>query len=527
MSSDKVSILLVDDKKSNLVALEAVLKNPEYNLVGVHSGEEALKKVLTMDFAVILLDVQMTGMNGIETAKLIKSREKSKDIPIIFITAIDKAIERVHLGYSVGAVDYIYKPFDPQILKYKVDTLVQLYKSRREIELQRNMLKEHTAALKMANLKLQCTADVLRKSEEEKKRYAETLEILVEKRTAELSSSEKRFRSMFELSPNLVSIRSCRDGSYLDVNKSWQEYTGYHLAEIKSQPVKIFFPYDQDECWDTVVKNLKVKYYPKKGKKRHGLLSTSYIEIEGEKCQACVVTDITERVLMEKEIYRLDRLNLIGEMAAGIAHEIRNPMTTVHGFLQTLNGKVLSPEYVELMLDELNRANAIISEVLTLAKNKRSDFVLQDINLITKHVSPLINAEAFRQDKTVVFEPAECPPFKFDEKEMRQLILNLALNGFEAMSPGGELRIKTYRDNEEIVLQVTDQGGGISEKIFDQIGTPFFTTKDEGTGLGLAVCYSIAARHKAKIYFETDHRGTSFFVRFPLDQNTLSCLTEA
>lgn len=348
--------------------------------------------------------------------------------------------------------------------------------------------------------------------EEEKKRNYEILERLVAERTRELSSFEKRFRSIFESSPSLIFIRACKDGRYLDANKSWELFTGYKLEEIIGKSLDLFLP--SDEVWGKPLQNLRVSYFTKAGERRQGLLSTENIEIEGEQCLLCVVTEITERVLMEREMNRLDRLFLVGEMAAGIAHEIRNPMTTVHGFLQTIQGKTLTADYVDLMLGELNRANSIITEFLNLAKNKKTDFRIQDLNAVIKHLGPLINAEALRQDKSVHFELNKCPLLRLDEKQIRQIILNLTLNGLEAMGPGGELSIRTYANADEVVLEVADQGGGIDEKFIDKIGTPFFTTKDRGTGLGLAVCYSAASRHGAKISLKTGPGGTTFLVRF-------------
>jgi PAS domain S-box-containing protein len=502
---DTVNILIVDDKPQNIIALEAVLKSAQYNLISAKSGEEALKKALMYNFAVILLDVQMPGLNGFETAKIIKSREKSRNIPIIFVTAINKAEEHVLEGYFVGAVDYIFKPFNPTTLKMKIETFVQLYKSRRQIEIQKNMLEYKT-------FQLEETVFKLKQVEEEKKRNYEILERLVAERTRELSSFEKRFRSIFESSPNLIFIRACKDGRYLDANKSWEVFTGYKSEEIIGKSLDLFLP--ANEVWGKPLHNLRVSYFTKAGERRQGLLSTENIEIESEQCLLCVVTDITERVLMEREMNRLDRLFLVGEMAAGIAHEIRNPMTTVHGFLQTLQGKTLSADYVNLMLDELNRANSIITEFLNLAKNKKTDFRIQDLNAVIRLLGPLINAEALRQDKSVHFELNKCPLLRLDEKQIRQIILNLTLNGLEAMELGGELSIRTYADADEVVLEVADQGGGIDEKFIDKIGTPFFTTKDSGTGLGLAVCYSAASRHGANISLKTGPGGTTFLVRF-------------
>ncbi|NLI14576.1 ATP-binding protein [Pelotomaculum propionicicum] len=227
--------------------------------------------------------------------------------------------------------------------------------------------------------------------------------------------------------------------------------------------------------------------------------------------------DITEQKRLGKEIARLERLNLVGEMAAGIGHEIRNPMTTVRGLLQMLGEKddcAKYKDYFNLMIEELDRANTIISEYLSLAKNKPVELKKHSLNRIISVILPLITADALVTDKRIEVELANIPKLLLDEKEIRQLILNLVRNGLEAMSPGGSVIIKTYADDEDVVLAVRDHGNGIDPEILEKIGTPFHTTKENGTGLGLAVCYSIAARHNATIDLETGTEGTTFYVRF-------------
>jgi PAS domain S-box-containing protein len=229
--------------------------------------------------------------------------------------------------------------------------------------------------------------------------------------------------------------------------------------------------------------------------------------------------DITERKKLEKEMARLDRLNLVGQMAAGIGHEIRNPMTSIRGFLQILSGKSECDhyrEYFDLMIEELDRANAIVTEFLSMARNKTAEMHLCNINLIVEAISPLLTADAFNSKTDMVFELGEVPEIPLDEKEIRQLIMNLARNGMEAMTRGGRLTIKTFREGDEVVLAVQDQGAGIDNEVMESIGVPFFTTKENGTGLGLATCYGIAARHNANIQLETGPSGTIFSVRFSI-----------
>ncbi|MBS4210858.1 PAS domain S-box protein [Neobacillus rhizophilus] len=638
---DQVNILMVDDRPENLLALEAVLASPNYRLVKAGSGEEALKCVLKQDFAVILLDVQMPGLSGFETAKLIKAREKSKFVPIIFITAISQTTEHVLKGYNLGAVDYIFKPFHPETLKLKVQEFVKIHQNQdqKEVKLQKELLD--------VNVKLNITTRDLQKNEElarvigetlldtiitfdcegtiisvnpaaqklfgysmeeflglkiedlfadmwdnngscvgkmleavakhknesrfpvelqigeavihdehfyvcslrditERKQQYELLEKLVEERTNELvianeklrkeievrmqfeeelrkeievrkqfaedlRLSQEHFYKIFQSSPCLIEIRSMTDSRYLDVNESWLKFTGYSLVEVIGRQLAVL-----PACHKESPQNEKIHYLTKSGENRQGLLATEIIEVKGESCVLSVITDVTELEQLGAKIARLDRLNLIGEMAAGIAHEIRNPMTTVKGFLELSKKSIdnLSVQYIDLMLSELDRANSIISEFLNLAKNKQSYKKSQWLNPIIEGLYPLIKAEALLADKTVSLMLSEVPRLYLDEKEISQLILNLSLNGLESMAAGGELTIKTYLDGQDVVLEIQDQGSGIEPELVDMIGTPFFTTKDSGTGLGLPICYSVAERHRAVIDLQTSTKGTTFFVRF-------------
>ncbi|AJQ26461.1 HAMP domain-containing histidine kinase [Pelosinus fermentans] len=227
---------------------------------------------------------------------------------------------------------------------------------------------------------------------------------------------------------------------------------------------------------------------------------------------------------IEKQIARLDRLNIIGEMAAGIAHEVRNPMTTVRGFLQMLAKKDNdSPHFAfyGIMIEELDRANGIITEFLSLAKNKAVNLEYTNLNQIIEAIVPLIEADARISNKSIVLELSEIPELLIDEKEIRQVILNMVRNGLEAMNEKGKVRIKTYCEENVVVMAIADQGPGIKTEILENIGIPFQTTKESGTGLGLPVCYSIAARHNAKITVETGSKGTEFFIKFKIGQNNL------
>ncbi|NGM85148.1 response regulator [Paenibacillus sp. 7124] len=151
---EPIHILLVDDRPENLLALEAVLESQQYKLVKANSGEEALRCLLRHEFAVIVLDVQMPGMDGIETAKLIKSRDKTKEIPIIFISANSKEAEHLFAGYSAGAIDYMVKPFIPQILKSKIEAFVDMFLTTKKHQTQSMLLQQKTQELERINQEL-------------------------------------------------------------------------------------------------------------------------------------------------------------------------------------------------------------------------------------------------------------------------------------------------------------------------------------------------------------------------------------
>ncbi|MDF2572704.1 MAG: kinE 3, partial [Sporomusa sp.] len=251
------------------------------------------------------------------------------------------------------------------------------------------------------------------------------------------------------------------------------------------------------------------------------LISMPLLHTDGHDLQyRTIIADTTERKLMEKEISRMDRLHLVGEMAAGIAHEIRNPMTTVRGYLQSFLRKKEFAQFnsqLELMISELDRANSIITEYLSLARNKPVNQSQQSLNEIIETLLPLMVSDALLKGMIIVTELSDdIPDFCLDVQEMRQLLLNLSRNGFDAMKPGGQLTVGTFIEDEQVVLFIQDQGTGIPPELQQKLGTPFLTTKETGTGLGLPICYSIAHRHNAKIDVKTGEAGTTFMVKFSL-----------
>jgi PAS domain S-box-containing protein len=333
-----------------------------------------------------------------------------------------------------------------------------------------------------------------------------------------------------EQSPVLIMITDA-NGNINYINQKYTSTTEYLPEEVYGK--NIWARRDQSkECTAIyqTVKSGKAWQGEIKNRKKNGEFYWERVTIapfsnkKGEITHLIRVSeDITECKRIEKEKARLAQLNLVGEMAAGIAHEIRNPMTSVRGFLQLLGDKEECSRYknyFDMMISELDRANSIITEFLTLARNKAMLLKKQNLVTIIRTLLPLLQKEGIKTDKYIQADLEEVPDLLLDEDEIRQLIINLVRNGLEAMPPGGKVIIRTYTEDNEVVFSVQDEGKGISAEVLEKIGTPFFTTKDKGTGLGLAVCYSIATRHKATISVDTSPGGSTFYVRFKIDSNS-------
>lgn len=232
-----------------------------------------------------------------------------------------------------------------------------------------------------------------------------------------------------------------------------------------------------------------------------------------------IIRDVTARKELEHIVARFDRINMVGEMAVSVAHEIRNPLTTARGYLQFLQRKPECSQYkdrYELIIKELDSANMIISEYLLLAKDKVADLKYCSLNTIITALVPLLQAAAIPYNVYIKLALQDIPELYLDQNEIRQLLLNLVRNGAEAMPSGGEIVIRTFQEDNKAALSISDCGSGIPPHILENLGMPFVTTKNNGTGLGLSICYRIANRHNATIRVKTNSDGTIFYIYFNL-----------
>lgn len=307
-------------------------------------------------------------------------------------------------------------------------------------------------------------------------------------------------------------------------NNSFLHLTGLSEAEVINKGLSevedlLGLKFGKPGKGTSLHEGLEGSFQSKDGTYRDIILSLNSVKGSDGKIigTVAVATDVSS---VRKEAERLrqrEKLAVLGQMAAGIGHEIRNPMTTVRGFLQLLGEKhqfSSQKSVLDLMISELDRANSIISEFLMLARGKQTNFKLQNLNDIIDHLYPLMEADAFTQNKQIRHLAEDIPNLQLNKNEISQLIMNLVRNGLEAMEAGGVLTIQTDFCHNNVLLTIADEGCGIPAEDLAKLGTPFFTTKDNGTGLGLATSFTIAEAHNAHVDIESGSEGTTFKISF-------------
>lgn len=248
------------------------------------------------------------------------------------------------------------------------------------------------------------------------------------------------------------------------------------------------------------------------------------IEEKGEvKHIVFVARDITERKKSEELLRKSKNLSLVGELAAGVAHEIRNPLTSIKGFIELLKTGISKPEYFEILSTEMNRLESIIDEFLLLAKPQVVDFNEADVNGILHHVITLLNSQAILKNIELNCELAPgLPRLWCDSNQLKQVFINLVKNAIEAMDNKGKITIQTlWTGGDTIKVRIADRGCGIPDDRLKLLGEPFYSTKEKGVGLGLMVSFKIIQEHQGRISFQSElGEGTIVDVNLPIVSNS-------
>jgi len=490
--SEKVDILLVDDRPEGLITLEAALKHDDYNLVLANSGRETLAKVLSHDFAVILMDVQMPEMDGFETASLIKQRERSKNIPIIFMTAINKTEQYVSAGYAVGAVDYVFKPFDTHILKSKVAVFADLFRKNQLLIKQGEALREV-----------------------EKRDRLRTIKELE-------SEGRRRYQNLADAIPQIL-CRTNRKGEIEYYNQFWNRYTGLTLEESTGDGwKKVIHPKELsavEQVWEQAIVekkgfDLEVRLQRQDGQYRwhHLKVVPEFNSLSDLSHWIGTASDIHDQKIIQGELLQAKRIadsasEAKSRFLANMSHEIRTPLGAILGFSELLsNPKISSSErndYISTIRRNGNQLSKIIDEILDLSKVEAGRLGVECREVSVKElfngVKTLMSLTAKEKGLDLDFNVVERIPIKIqtDLTRLQQILINIIGNAIK-FSVKGKIDVNISSQGTYLLVAVNDTGPGLSNAQIETLFQPFtqvdpsITRKHGGTGLGLALSRKLA-----------------------------------
>jgi PAS domain S-box-containing protein len=516
----RVKILIVDDDRRNLLAVSEILDEPGLDLVLAESGEDALRHTLRDDFALILLDVQMPRMDGYEVASLIRSRSRSSCVPILFLTAYNREDMHVFRGYSAGAVDYVFKPIQPLILKSKVAVFVDLHRKTEEIKL---------------------------KASAEKKLLLENLRVRGEKLEAERAlrrQDEHQAAVLHGLPIALYTASPAGMDRHLRfTNDSVERISGFK-AEAFADPglwQSRLNPEDRERVLDglraaasTGAATLEYRWRHADGKERH-ILDQVVVNRGDETAPGEVFGmwfDITERKELELSLLHASKLEAVGRLTGGIAHDFNNMLSIVIGNLDLLQKSLSADERahrrVQNAIDGAQRCAELTSRLLAFSRRSPLQPTPLDLRSFMPGLVKLLNRTLGERVDVTLTLGDDLPVVCVDHSQLEAALINLAVNARDAMPDGGHLSIEvrcaedtgaTDRiASKSIQIAVADTGTGMPASILAHVFEPFFTTKEEGkgTGLGLSMVHGFVQQSGGTIKVESaPGQGTTFIMSLP------------
>jgi len=533
---ERVNILLVDDRAENLLALEAILEPLGERTVRAHSGDEALKCLLTEDFAVILLDVQMPGLNGFETAELIKSRERTRYIPIIFLTAISKDEAYVFRGYSVGAVDYMSKPFQPDVLRSKVAVFVDLYRKQRQLKDQERLL--HEAAVRQIEL-------------EHRARF-----LAQEARTAHIVSTAMDAIVVLDAERRIEVFNAAAERMF---GRSATDVIGSHVEQVIADE-------QLDRALTTASENGSARNkaelhsltgYRSTGEEFPLEVSVSGLDVAGDQSYAIIARDVTDRIRSEEalrtqadslarnaaELRELNKelqarqeeleraMTARNRFYASMSHELRTPINAIIGYNTLLLDHIYGPlnekqtHGLQRTHKAANHLLELVNDVLDLSKIEagKIELTLQPVPFpgtiedLFVTVRPLADEHATELHLHV---DGDATAIVSDPRRVRQILLNLLSNAIK-FGRGHPIEVDlSLGTAEHIEVAVTDHGEGIEPddlpRIFDEFVQLSNSHQLGGTGLGLPISKRLATLLGGELRVTSERgKGSTFRLRLP------------
>ncbi len=508
MTSDEiVNILLVDDQPNNLLALQSILADEGRRLIVAESGRAALRHLLDTEFAVILLDVQMPDLDGFETASLIRDRDRSSDTPIIFLTAMSRSETNVFRGYELGAVDYIFKPIQQEILRSKVNVFVDLFRKREAIKKQAQEL----ARLSRQNqLILSAVAEGVFGIDRDGKT---TFVNPAAARMIGRRMDEMRGQDIHSLvHPPLPGVATC------DVEEC-RFYAALHRQDGLSEGEDTFFRADGTSF------PVEFSASEMRDAEREPLGSVVTFRNVTERREAALAAE-AERRYREAEAANRAKDNFL----ATLSHELRTPMTSILGWVQFLRiGGYSEEELGEALrtIETSARLQArLIDDMLDVSRIVLGKF---HVDLRRMRAADVVEAalttarpSASECDLKLVAKLEESDAqIEADGVRLQQVINNILSNAIKFSCAGGEVVLRVHRDGDQLRITVTDSGEGVEPSflpyMFERLRQGNATSRG-GLGLGLAIARHIVELHHGEIQAESEGpgKGTSVTVSLPI-----------
>lgn len=487
-------ILIVDDQEANIYSLKKLLESQNFMVDTALSGEEALKKVLKNDYALIILDVQMPGIDGFEVAETLSGFNKTKDVPIIFLSAVNKDKKFITKGYASGGIDYVTKPIDPDILMLKVKTFSRLY--------------EQTLALNEIQ-------QVLRSEIEERKKVQQ-----------ELKEQVDNLYSTLESLPQLA-FTANGSGDIEFVNSKWLSY-----ADANMLPATHTDDLDIRTVWADAIHaevpmelEVRIKELKSEVFRFHLLRIIPIKEKNNQLKWVGTFTDIDDQKQMEKKK---------DEFLSIASHELKTPLTSIKAYAQllerTLNTTVDDPagKYIHRVQSQVSKLNALITDLLDISKiengklkitKKNFDFE----NLLSNAIDIIYQTH---DNNTMVIERQGdriADAFLGDEIRIEQVLINYLTNAIKYAPNTDRIIVHTEKNEHQVKVSVTDFGIGIPEHKQKNIFGKFYRVEEssvrfQGLGIGLYICSEIIKQHNGTVGIQSElGQGSTFYFTLPLN----------
>lgn len=522
-SARRPSILLVDDDVHNLKAVTEIFSDLDAELVCASSGREALRLILERDFAAILLDVRMPGMDGYETATLIRQREKSRRIPLIFLTAMDRDEAHVFRGYSAGAVDYVFKPVKPVVLRAKVAAFIELRKQadeiRRAARIERWLLEENTR-IRAAKLDAQ---QQLRSTAARQELIIRSLPIVLYEAEVIEGGLARSF-----IEDNVAPLLGVDATTLHDDAMAWAQHVHPDDWPAVSKAIERIH-----ENGDYAV---QYRWRCADGAYRYFL--DQGVLVGGDDYDSPKVfgtmLDVHEQRQLEQQLAHAQKIEAIGQLTGGIAHDFGNMLTVVILNLDRvrrlgkLEGQVARS--VDLALEGAMHCRDMVKQLLSFARQQPLTPRACSLNHLIHDLTDLLNRTLGERVEIRKQLGRDLWLVSADPTQVEASIVNLVVNARDAMPSGGAVTITTtnthLRSNEcnalpagpYVLLEVQDTGTGISKDVLARALEPFFTTKEagRGTGLGLSTTYGFIRQSGGDLMIESEvGRGTTVKIYLP------------